>query len=220
MKNAAKTIIKQHVLGDDRDKERVIEKLDKAKEERNKGDQGAVSITDPESRFMQNKRGRKELSYNPQISVDSDSGIIAANGVTQDCTDHYQLQPQVEMVEENLGELPDWTKMCNVNGYFTSPNLRYLEKKGLNGYIPDSKQAQKHKGKKVVDSPYTKDKFEYDEANDQFICPNGDVLVRKGEYMVKGKLQYSYSGANCSECPFQAECAGKGKKKENHERGL
>jgi hypothetical protein len=78
--NASRTIIEQHVLGDDSDKERVIEKLDKAKEELNKSDQGAVSITDPESRFMQNKKGWKELSYNPQITVDSDSGIIAANG--------------------------------------------------------------------------------------------------------------------------------------------
>ncbi|KAF5427352.1 hypothetical protein C5S39_13625, partial [Candidatus Methanophagaceae archaeon] len=39
--------------------------------------------------------------------------------------------------------------------------------------------AQEHKGKKIVDNPYSKDKFEYDEANDQFICPNGDVLIRK-----------------------------------------
>jgi hypothetical protein len=117
------------------------------------------------------------------------------------------------MVEANLGEFPVGTKTSSDNGYFTGPNLRYFERKGLDGYIPDSKQAQEHKGKKVVDSPYTKDKFDHDEANDQFICLNGDVLVRKGEYMVKGKLQYSYSGANCNECPFQVECAGKGKKK-------
>jgi transposase len=213
LKNAAKTIIKQYALGDANDKEKVIEKLDKAEEELNTSGQGAVSITDPESRFMQNKKGRKELSYNPQITVDSDSGIIAANDVTQDCTDHHQLQPQVEMVEANSGELPAGTKMSSDNGYFSGSNLRYLEEKGLDGYIPDSKQAQKHKGKKVEDSPYSKDKFDYDEANDQFICPNGDVLVRKGEYMVKGKLQYSYYGANCSECPFQAECAGKGKRR-------
>jgi transposase len=213
LKNAAKTIIKQYALGDANDKEKVIEKLDKAEEELNTSGQGAVSITDPESRFMQNKKGRKELSYNPQISVDSDSGIIAANDVTQDCTDHHQLQPQVEMVEANSGELPAGTKMSSDNGYFSGSNLRYLEEKGLDGYIPDSKQAQKHKGKKVEDSPYSKDKFVYDEENDQFICPNGDVLVRKGEYMVKGKLQYSYYGANCSECPFQAECAGKGKRR-------
>jgi transposase len=42
---------------------------------------------------MENKEKRKELSYNSQITVDHDSGIILANDVTQDCTDHYQLQP-------------------------------------------------------------------------------------------------------------------------------
>ena len=36
MKNAAKTIIEQHALGDDNDKEVIIDKLDKAEEELNK----------------------------------------------------------------------------------------------------------------------------------------------------------------------------------------
>jgi len=68
--------------------------------------------------------------------VDHDSGIILANDVTQECT------------EENLGSLPEGAKVSMDNGYFSGPNLRYLEKKGLDGYIPDSKQAQKQKGKK------------------------------------------------------------------------
>jgi len=69
---------------------------------------------------MKNKKERIELSYNPQITTDHDSGIIVANDVTQDCTDHHQLQPQVELTEE----------------------------KGLDGYIPDSKQAGEMKGNK------------------------------------------------------------------------
>ena len=43
--------------------------------------------------------------------------------------------------------------------------------KRLDGYIPDSKQAQEQKGKKAKDGPYSKDKFRYDEEEDQFICP-------------------------------------------------
>ncbi len=35
MKNAAKNIIEQHALGDERQKERIIEKLDKAEKELN-----------------------------------------------------------------------------------------------------------------------------------------------------------------------------------------
>ena len=56
-------------------------------------------------------------------------------------------------------------------GYFSGANLRYREQKGLDGYIPDSKQAQEQKGKKAKEGPYPKDKFRYDEEEDQFICP-------------------------------------------------
>ena len=57
-------------------------------------------ISDPESRFMENKKKRKELSYNPQITVNYGSGIIVANDVTQDCTDHDQLKPMIKNTEE------------------------------------------------------------------------------------------------------------------------
>lgn len=213
LKSAAKKIIEQHALGDELRKEQIEEKLKKAEEELKEGGQKAVSLTDPESRFMKNKKERIELSYNPQITADHDSGIIVANDVTQDCTDHHQLQPQVEKTEENVGELPEDTKWSSDNGYFNGSNLRYLEERGLDGYIPDSKQAGEMKGNKPNDGPYSKDKFEYDEDKDQFVCPNGEILVRKGEYEYSGKPLYAYYGANCGECPFRSECAGEGKKR-------
>ncbi len=162
-------------------KERIEEKLKKAEEELNASVQNVVSLTDPESRFMKNKKEQIELSYNQQITADHGSGIIVANDVTQDCTDHHQLQPQVEKTEETVGELPDDTKRGFDNGYFSGPNLRYLEEKGLDGYIPDRKQAGEMKGNKPKDRPFSKDKFDYDEEKDQFLCPNGDILSRKGE---------------------------------------
>ena len=100
--------------------------------------------------------------------------------------------------------MPEGTKVSMDNGYFSGPNLRYLEQKGLDGYIPDSKQAQEQKGKKAKDGPYSKEE-------DQFICPNGEILIRKGEYEYNGKPLYAYYGANCGECPFRADCAGEGR---------
>jgi transposase len=111
LKSAAKKIIEQHALGDELQKELIEEKLKKAEEELKKSGQKAVSLTDPEARFMENKKERIELSYNPQITADHDSGIIVANDVTQDCTDHHQLQPQVEKTEENVGTLPERVKV-------------------------------------------------------------------------------------------------------------
>lgn len=211
LKSAAKKIIEQHALGDELQKEQITEKLDKAEEELNTSGQSAVSITDPEARFMKNKKERIELSYNPQITVDHDSGIIVANDVTQDCTDHAQLEPQVNSTLENVGELPEGAKMSFDNGYFSGPNLRYLETSGLDGYIPDRKQAGEMKGNKPEMSPFSKDSFYYEEEKDQFLCPNGGILSRKGEYEYEGKRVYAYYGANCAECPFRSECAGEGK---------
>ena len=45
---------------------------------------------------MKNKKGHKELSYNYQVAVDSDSSIIVASVISQDPTDHKQLQPVIE----------------------------------------------------------------------------------------------------------------------------
>lgn len=212
-KRAAKKIIEQHALGDELQKERIDEKLKKAEEELKESGQNVVSLTDPESRFMKNKKERIELSYNPQITSDHDSGIIVANDVTQDCTDHHQLQSQVEKTEETVGELPDDTKLGFDNGYFSGANLRYLEEKGLDGYIPDRKQAGEMKGNKPELNPFSKDSFDYDEDKDQFLCPNGEILGRKGEYEYNGKPVYAYYGASCGDCPFRSECAGEGKKR-------
>lgn len=211
LKSASKKLIEQHATGDEKQKKKVEEKVKKAEEEIEKSGQKAVSISDPESRFMKNKKKRKELSYNPQITVDYGSGIIVANDVTQDCTDHDQLKPMMKNTEGNLDGLPEGIKMSWDNGYFSGLNLRYLEKKGIDGFIPGGKQAQEMKGKKLKNEAFSKDKFRYDEENDQFICPQGEILIRKGTYQYKGKPQCAYYGANCSKCPMQMECAGKNK---------
>jgi len=87
------------------------------------------------------------------------------------CNFKRECKELIELSEENLGGLPEGTKVSMDNGYFSGPNPRYLEQKGLDGYIPDSKQAQEQKGKKAKEGPYSKDKFKYDEEEDQFICP-------------------------------------------------
>lgn len=70
---------------------RVLKKLDHAEKELEKTPQKTVSLTDPESRWMKNKKNRMELSYNMQIAADYDSGIILTSTITQDPTDHHQL---------------------------------------------------------------------------------------------------------------------------------
>jgi len=106
--------------GDEERKKRIMEKIERAKSQL---DQDSVSLTDPESRFMKNKKGYTEHSYNPQLTVDSKFGIIIANDVVQQGTDVDQLVPQIEKTEENVGRLPEGTKINADGGYYKIENI-------------------------------------------------------------------------------------------------
>ena len=74
-------------------KEEVQHCLQKAYSEAKEQGLRRVSMTDSESRFMKNKKGRIEFSYNPQLTVDKE-GFVLANEVSQCGYDVGQLQPR------------------------------------------------------------------------------------------------------------------------------
>jgi len=176
--------------------QRVGTSLRKAKEENLK----KVSVTDPDSRFMKNKKGRIELSYNPQVTVDG-KGFILANDVCQSAHDAGQLKPQVIQTEENLGAIPEKIKWSFDSGYFESGNIGFLAGQDIDGYIPE------HNKKKAC-NPYDKQHFIYDSAKDEYACPRNRkmVFVREQWDNQKEKVIRVYKGTECSGCQAQWEC--------------
>jgi transposase len=162
-----------------------------------------VSLTDPESRFMINKKRIIELSYNTQITVDHKLGIIIANDVCQDRADMYQLKPQIELVEVNCGLLKEGTKICADNGYYCGNNIHYLNDKKLDTYIPEQEVKTKTATENVVDNSFDISHFGYDEENDEFICPENQKLKFVYEGYEKERL---YKGIECKKCEFSESC--------------
>lgn len=165
-------------------KEEIAEKLHRAHQEMKVNALKKVSTIDPESRFMKNKTGKIEFSYNPQITTDK-QGFILANDVCQDAVDGGQLQPQVLQTKENVGTLPELVPWSFDNGYYKGENLAFLEGQKINGYIPDNLLAQEQKGKKVEKS-YV-DSLEYDAKNDVYLTPEGKQFTFAGEHFDKTK---------------------------------
>lgn len=186
----------------------IKDTVKKAKDELENNQLDKVSLTDPESRFMKNKKGRIEYSYSPQITTDDKSNLIVANDVCQDVCDINQLKPQVELVEENCGELKERTKISADTGYYSGGNINFLNKKNLDGYIPDQRDAQKAKGKKVKISKFDKINFKYDNNKDEYTCPEGFKLKFSYESYDKQKKKTirEYRGTNCKNCPYNKEC--------------
>ena len=189
-------------------KELVLKKLNHTENELKKTKQKTISLTDPECRWMMNKKNRMELAYNMQIAVDYDSGIILTNTVTQEPTDHYQLIPQIEDTIETVGQLPDYTAISADNGYFTKTNLQYLDENKLDGYIPNRKQVYETKKHFIKNKPYSKHNFKYNQQKDLYICPNNQTLKYKKTYKYNNVNMRQYYTNKCLKCINQLECTG------------
>ena len=181
-------------------KEHLKNNLHQAQQEINDNGLRKVSTTDPESRFMKNKKGRIELSYNPHITVER-NGFILANDVSQNASDVEQLKPQVIQTEENLGKLPERVAWSFDAGYCGSENIQFLSDQRVDGYIPDNNE-------KKVKNPYDKQNFRYDSAVDEYICPENQKILFMGVHLdvQKKRAVRVYKGQECLHCRNQRIC--------------
>ncbi len=168
-------------------KERIRDNVRKAKSELKEYGLKKVSLSDPESRMMQNKHKVSELSYNTQISV-SKNQIILANDVCQDKHDVHQFKPQVKNVKENI-RLGRDTKVGVDCGYSDGENIKFAEDEGIDLYVPSRSQAQEFDDK---EQSLNHDNYEYDEERDEIIA-NGARYRFRGVYTRKnGRKVISY----------------------------
>ena len=145
-------------------KNKIKKNVKKAKGELEKYFLKKSSISDPESRMMQNKKGFSELSYNSQISV-SRNQIIVANDVCQDGHDAHQFIPQMRNIKENI-KLRKNTKVGVDCAYSDGKNIKFAEDECIDLYVPSRAQAQEFDGK---EQSLNHDNYEYDWKKDELI---------------------------------------------------
>jgi transposase len=97
-----------------------------------------LSRTDPDSRFLR-ERGGFALGYTATLAVSEDH-LIVAQRVTQQTHDHAALLPMVDLVEQQCGERPQRTSADS--GFFSLDNLKALEERKIDAYVPDSNLAR------------------------------------------------------------------------------
>jgi transposase len=193
-----------------RDAKERIRKIEEAmKRLKERGDEGVkVSMTDEDARLMHRKCGVIP-AYNVQAAVTEDQIIVYAE-VTREPVDVNQLLPGLDGIEERCGEMPE--KVVADAGYGGGENLRGLEERGVDGYIPETEERSI--GKKKVRDPglYKKEAFAYDEEKDCYRCPAGEVLRRTKKQRIETKyskrevIVYRAERGVCLKCVKKAEC--------------
>jgi hypothetical protein len=168
-------------------------------QELSQGQQQSLGATDPESRPQRTG----EMGYNVQVAVDSKHDLIVESQVVQDANDLQQLSPMAQAAQQALA-VPSLKVVADA-GYYSAPQVAACDKAGVKTYVPANRHATgQSKGTKAV---YPKEAFEFDPLKDNYRCPGGQELVRKGQALHDGLMRIEYNHIDaCRNCSLRANC--------------
>ena len=185
-----------------RDQKERINRLKVLRRQLTQSGREKINKTDPDASFMKSRSGIK-TAYNAQAAVDGENQVIVAADVTEEAADVDQLLPMIEQVEANLD---DKVKECSADaGYSSGENLKALESRQIDGYIPDRTYQGQKRGKAV--GAFHKSHFVFNPESDCYLCPEGEVLTFSHLQKRKDKEPLRiYQGGNCVRCPHFGIC--------------
>ncbi len=181
-------------------KEKLLEKIKKAKEKLRAEGQKRINLTDGDARFMKKSDGGIDICYNVQLAVDSDNQIITANDVRCEGNDNHLFANIYEKIIETTENRPK--EITADAGYYSGETYLYLEWKKIDGYIPESRD-KKEIGK------YDRRNFRYDKQRDEYICPEGNKLRFDFNGMRNGVRYKAYKCKECPSCKVKEVCISK-----------
>lgn len=121
------------------DAERKLAEMPRRLERLRKSGMKKLSRSDADARFLRTRGGRFELGYSAELAV-SDDHLIVGLRLGQQQADNDSLLPMIDEVERRCGAPPE-TVLAD-SGFFSLENLKALEQRSIDAYIPDSNLAR------------------------------------------------------------------------------
>ena len=114
------------------------------------------------------------------------------------------------MKEYRTGADTNTEMLLPMRGYSSEENYTYLENKKINAYIKPS-DYEVRKTKRFKNNPYRTENLFYDDANDCFICPNGNHLYYAYDSHSRTENDYTVTKKNyvcesCAGCSQREQC--------------
>lgn len=132
-----------------------LERLERAKEEHQKiaaarearkrddREKARVSTTDPEARKMKMADGGFRPAYNVQFATDLDALVIVGVDTINDGSDSGQMDPMLEQIEQNQGQLPD--NYYTDGGFSSKEDIEKVGQRGTTVFTPVKEEQKKLK---------------------------------------------------------------------------
>jgi transposase len=217
---------------DQASREKQVQRLQKQAErlekwlQENKAKYGATkkeissNVTDNDSAKMRTSHGVVQ-GYNSQALIDAKHQVIIHAEAFGRGQDHAHGPPMLEGALENLQSLGHdeeyfagkiFTADTN---YHSDTNLRKCQELRLDAYIPDlyfRRRDPRYAAQRRYwprRKKFALEDFCYDEAQDQYVCPNGKRLKRKVRHILRdGVVQRGYIAdeKDCQTCHLKPRC--------------
>lgn len=133
-------LLKNAVLTD-RNANKIIKRLEHMK--KNIHNENSISIIDPDSRHMEDKKGIMGLNYNYQVGVDLKYGFIVDNYITQNPNDKNELITLTKRLNTILGS-DDYILVAD-HGYWKIKHIEEIYNTNTMIIIPDRGAATRQK---------------------------------------------------------------------------
>lgn len=168
-------------------------------EELTQSGDASINLTDRDAIAFNGRQG-SHAGYNVQAVVDGEHGLVVSADAVSEANDRGQLNVQVRQAESTLGESAQ--TICADAGYESIEAQKPLLDAGKTVIVPSQQQASdKDPG------PFDARRFEYDEENNQYVCPMGKVL--KHSTFDKNANKHTYritSKQDCLGCEHFGRC--------------
>jgi transposase len=175
-----------------------MKQLGEIKEQLDNAPDHQLSKTDPDARSMRT-RGSAVVGYNVQTAVDSKHHLIVDHEVTNDGNDRDQLFNMATKARDAMG-VEQITAIAD-RGYYKNTEILACDNANINAVVAKSVTSIASK-----EGRFGKDDFIYDEKNDVYHCPAGQILTRRTSYQERGETQHRYWTNECKNCPLKDQC--------------
>lgn len=197
----SKKLLKESIKSE-KNKRHILKFLKEIKEFHSSKTNYDINLRDPESRFMNDKKGVYGYNYNYQVATDSKHQMIIYNTLNIQTNDYNQL---INMIESSIMSLETKPKFFTAdNGYYSNKALNYCFDHNINLIIPDRTEAERKNNNRK--NKYHKSKFTENRQENCFICPEGIKLPFKNKRKINGRYYNIYSTNKCKKCPKLKKC--------------
>ncbi|WP_430791408.1 IS1182 family transposase [Virgibacillus flavescens] len=187
------------------DREEHGKKPLKKREEVKKTKDIRKSTTDPDSGFMSRDQKQEMFCYLDHRTTDMKFNIITDAFVTPG--NFHDSRPYLSRLDRQIKRFGFNVEAVALDsGYLTTPICKGISDRNIFGVIA-------HRRYHPTKGLFPKWKFEYNKAQDRYVCPNGEVLpystTSRGGYR-----EYKSNPQNCVMCPLLDQCT----RSKNHQK--